>query len=757
MPATPRPVSEIVSAGFAGAVGAPRIVTLADGTLLVTAQVDGDFFAAIHGQAFSPQGEPLGETFVIETAINLVRGYDIAALPDGGFAAAFLAANAITLLGRSYDLVDGAPVERAGQQAGIADFADFDDDFGPTIAARGDSGFLLQAVSNGAEGRAVVEAREGESAGDGGRLIASVERAALTSATLEGGAVALVIDPDGADGAAALRILLRGPEGEALAEVPFAVPGEIAAEPAVAALPGGGFAVSATSIAGGAASVVFQVFDAEGTPVSGVETLASGGEGAAVAALPDGGFLLVFEDDGGPGPQVRAQRFDAAGEPTGEEVLVAARAADGLQATTLADGRVAVAFRVEGGGVETRILSAPVEIPGTEGDDRLTGTAGDDLLRGFGGDDVLVASAGADVLDGGAGRDTADYSGATVGLAVTLATPPLGGGAPGTGLVQEAPVPGAPAQPDPGRDAVLIGIERFLSGAGDDTIAGTGARDEIDGGAGADEIEGLGGADRLSGGRGADRIEGGAGDDRLGGGKGADLLAGGAGADEIVGGKGRDGADYAASDAGVQVDLKSDGPQAGGHAEGDRLSSIELLRGSAFADALRGTGGEELFLGGAGDDLLFGRAGADELVGEAGADRLLGQKGADALTGGGGADELRGGAGADRLKGGGGADLLAGGAGDDRLKGGGGADRFVFGAGDGRDVVQDYAAGVDALSLDRALLDGAGSGEAAVAGFASLSDDGRAATFRFGGGDVLTLKSETALDLDALAQDIGFF
>ncbi len=83
-------------------------------------------------------------------------------------------------------------------------------------------------------------------------------------------------------------------------------------------------------------------------------------------------------------------------------------------------------------------------------------------------------------------------------------------------------------------------IEDFLSGSGDDIIAGNTANNRLKGGAGRDEIRGLQGKDKLFGQNGNDQLFGGAKKDKLFGGKGNDQLKGGNGRDTLAGGRGDD-------------------------------------------------------------------------------------------------------------------------------------------------------------------------------------------------------------------------
>lgn len=163
------------------------------------------------------------------------------------------------------------------------------------------------------------------------------------------------------------------------------------------------------------------------------------------------------------------------------------------------------------------------------------------------------------------------------------------------------------------------------------TAAGTSGPDVLVGTAGADVLCGRGGRDTLSGVGGNDVL--------LGEG-GADTLSGGAGADVLDGGAGSDGASYADSPVGVEVDLAL-GVGSGGDAAGDTLTGMENLTGSGFADSMFGDGAANVLGGGGGPDVLAGAAGADTLLGDTGEDFLVGGADADRLTGGpaGAADE----------------------------------------------------------------------------------------------------------------------
>lgn len=327
--------------------------------------------------------------------------------------------------------------------------------------------------------------------------------------------------------------------------------------------------------------------------------------------------------------------------------------------------------------------------------DLISFSAANDVLTGGGGGDNLYGGAGADQLNGGAGFDLARYDNAT-GVVANLQT----------GVNQ------GDAQGD-----VYSSIEGLVGSGSTDTLTGDGT---------------------------ANFLFGAAGDDVLTGGAGADVLDGGEGI--------RDTVDYTVSTSLVVVDI-SLGTGRGGDAEGDTLSGIERVRGSAFDDTLIGDGAANLFVGVAGADRLSGGGGDDLLVGDssdladASNDILIGGAGADALYGGspglgsgdtgidaadysasaagvsvdlisgtghGGEaegdtlfqiDNLVGSALADRLIAGAGVNVLTGGAGDDALHGGAGADTLE--GGDGIDQA-DYRGSTAGVTVD--LLAHTGSG-----------------------------------------------
>jgi Ca2+-binding RTX toxin-like protein len=198
-------------------------------------------------------------------------------------------------------------------------------------------------------------------------------------------------------------------------------------------------------------------------------------------------------------------------------------------------------------------------------------------------------------------------------------------------------------------------------------------------GDGADLLEGGNGNDKLYGGAGADQLLGGLGEDQLWGGLGNDDLSGGNQDDMLAGGRGNDTLSGNSGDDTLQ-----------GNEGDDRLyggSGNDELDGGEGNDTLSGSTGDDVAQGGAGDDLIAGGDGMDSLQGGSGNDRLTGGPGNDTLTGGDGNDTLVGSGGKDMMSGGAGADLFRFAIGDSRPGGG------------VRDVITDFASGVDKLDL----------------------------------------------------------
>ena len=323
--------------------------------------------------------------------------------------------------------------------------------------------------------------------------------------------------------------------------------------------------------------------------------------------------------------------------------------------------------------ISVMALDLPVDIEGTEANEKLTGTdgaesidggGGNDTLNGMGGDDeldggdgndLLTGGPGADMIKGGAGMDTIAYGYSPMGVNINLRAGTASGG-------------------DADGDELAADIENVRGSMHDDTLSGS---------RGDNMLWGLGGNDDLFGDKGEDDLFGGMGDDNLDGGDGDDTLEGGYGADTLTGGEDDDTASYAGSMMGVTVRLHSSTAM-GGDAKGDvwgdtvtveytlpdedgmdveyeeTVPDIVNLTGSRNADILAGDSRGNTIKGGGGDDKLYGGPGGgdDTLRGDGGADMVFGGHGDDILHGGAGDDMLNGGPGNDEYYGGAGSDMI---------------------------------------------------------------------------------------------------
>lgn len=315
----------------------------------------------------------------------------------------------------------------------------------------------------------------------------------------------------------------------------------------------------------------------------------------------------------------------------------------------------------------------------------LTGGAGNDLLEGLG---------AGDVFQGGAGNDTVSYAHSTAGILVDIFNN------------------GDHTMTNDAFGDTFFSIENVTGSVHADTIYGDENDNILDGGLGNDVLDGAGGTNtasyinapgavtihldtmQVTGAAGADtliniqRIIGSASGDSIFGTTGDDWLDGGGGADTIDGDTGSDTISYASATGPKSVVLGV------ANTDGDTLTNIENIYGTAFSDILTGDAGDNVIEGSLGNDTLTGGAHAGygdtasystatagvivnlssgSATGGAGNDtlssfeNLIGTAYADTLTGDINDNKLDGGSGNDILIGGVGADTMTGGAGFDTV------------------------------------------------------------------------------------------
>jgi Ca2+-binding RTX toxin-like protein len=384
-------------------------------------------------------------------------------------------------------------------------------------------------------------------------------------------------------------------------------------------------------------------------------------------------------------------------------------------------------------------------LEGAGGSDFLDGKAGNDILRGNTSADTLaitVASATTmDILDGGSQTDTVTLAG--FGYAVDVDFVASGGRV----LTNWASTVSAGSG---STIAQLIAIENIIGSLYSDVLRGDANANVIEGGDGNDTLDGRSGNDTFYGGNGNNILYGDLGDDQI---------IGGLGADQIDGGLGYDRVNYAASSTAITINL-SFNLASGGDAQGDTLTGIEYITGTAFVDSLTGDSQSNIFDAGDGDDLFFSSGGVDTFNGDNGVDtanfgafqfavwveltnismeaytrsntnvtsgswsslanftsveNVVGSAYQDYLSGDAQANILSGGADADAIYGLGGNDVLDGGAGIDTLIGGLGDDTYHVDAvgdvvtevaGEGTDTINSSITLTNRANVERLVLTG---------------------------------------------------
>ncbi len=215
-----------------------------------------------------------------------------------------------------------------------------------------------------------------------------------------------------------------------------------------------------------------------------------------------------------------------------------------------------------------------------------------------------------------------------------------------------------------------------------------------------------------------DTIDGGTGSDTIEGGKGNDVLTGGAGKDVFIynSGDGNDTiTDYTVGDD----TLKVVGASVGTYTVSGNNAIIKIGTGSV---TLKDVGEKEIVIADENDNariyrngLIYGGtsvARAKSLTVTSAYTGDLSSYGANVvsidasartsaieLVGNAADNYIAGGTKADTIEGGDGDDTIVGGKGNDTLAGGDGKDVFVYDSGDGSDVITDYTAGEDIISL----------------------------------------------------------
>ncbi|MBV4484180.1 hypothetical protein HU727_001090 [Pseudomonas sp. SWRI153] len=125
----------------------------------------------------------------------------------------------------------------------------------------------------------------------------------------------------------------------------------------------------------------------------------------------------------------------------------------------------------------------------------------------------------------------------------------------------------------------------------------------------------------INGTNGADTLTGTNEDDEINALGGNDVIKGSGGADKIDGGAASDTVDYSASAEAINVEIRpgTSSVGTGGDAEGDTLTAVEKVIGSAFNDSFTAAAiSYATFEGGAGDDTYYVNGGGVTAIEQAG-------------------------------------------------------------------------------------------------------------------------------------------
>ncbi len=673
----------------------PGIATLELGGFVVTWLLPTDepggsgglFVSQITAQIFDADGDRIGGEFRVNTGVEGAQELSqVVALPGGGFAVTWRE------FVSGMDRIEGQIFDAAGAKVG--------------------GEFTVHSLPTG-----------------GDFSVAGYELTALESGNLVVSWVTLFADNPPVYDISARMVDPNGGVGNTIT----LIAATLGSEYEIAALPGGGFVLAASSLdhvdpALDDIQTFGLIFDGAGARVGDgfmvpQSTLDQEAE-PHVAALGNGDIVFTWtrtfvsgSGDASDG-YARILTFLSAGGNSeqqlggpGDDVFFVNHPGD-LVIEAPNQGRDVVYATVNYGlqaGTHVEILSAaslggtdPLQLSGNELNNEVYGNAGANILRGGGGVDLLLGGFGDDIyyLTSG-GEIIFEYAGQ-------------------------------------GRDLIYTGLSHGLAAGSHVEVLSAislGSTDPL----------------QLSGNELNQEIYGNAGANVLRGGGGTDLLLGGFGDDEYyITSGGETIFEYAGQGRDIIYSDLSHGLAAGSHVE--ILSAISLsstaalnfggneldnyIYGNAGMNILYGGGGLDTLVGGGGDDTYYILGGSEVLYEDAGGGRdtvytnlsytltagaeveilsaaSLGSADAIGLTGNSIANGIFGNAGANTIDGKGGADYLAG---------GGGVDSFAFTTalgGGNVDTIADFLSGTDRIHLDDALFAGLGLGALPSGAFAT--------------------------------------
>ena len=217
-----------------------------------------------------------------------------------------------------------------------------------------------------------------------------------------------------------VKFRVFSPSGVAISpELTVSIDGDDQSQPAIAALPGGGFALVIRDQLDGSVTdseLELRIYDASGTQVGPVQRIDPGGTDLLlspdVALISDNLLLVSYTSTRNGNDDIFGQLFTLSGTPVGPEfnleVISGSQGGSALSSTgggrfvaAWQDSAVVAGVDVSGFHVAAQVTQVIRDTTGDVTDEVLTGDDLPDVIRGNGGDDLI---------DGGDGDDTAVYA-----------------------------------------------------------------------------------------------------------------------------------------------------------------------------------------------------------------------------------------------------------------------------------------------------------------------------------------------------------
>jgi Ca2+-binding RTX toxin-like protein len=398
---------------------APRVLVLSDGQFIETWQTFEGGQLDVRARIFNASGVAAASDFVVNTTTASDQ-YDavVTAFGDGKTIFAWASYD-----GSQFD-VRARIFNADGSIAGpdfIATSITANTQLNPTVTALADGRVVLAWQSSDA-GQSDIRLRVFNADGTpaAGDYVAnsttfdSQEDPSITA--LAGGGFALVWTTD-EGGLRDIRARVFNQDGVAIGAdfIANSTTFDTQLRPSVAALAGGGFAVTWDSSDGSEQDIRARIFNADGSafaPDFAVNTTIVGGQyNPQIVALADGRFCITWDSFESGQTDIRARLFNADGSPAGPDLIVGTTTASNQgqpSIAALADGRLVITWNSSEAGqfdIRTTFLD-PNSFEGTFATDTWSGGAASEKMFGYAGDDTFLGGAGDDYLNGGDNSDT---------------------------------------------------------------------------------------------------------------------------------------------------------------------------------------------------------------------------------------------------------------------------------------------------------------------------------------------------------------